>query len=57
MSEHNFGNHNFDNRGFEQLLSEIRNEKVDDRVIAKASERVWHSKDAASGVEVMVLPQ
>ncbi len=43
MSEHNFGNHNFDNRGFEQLLSEIRNEKVDDRVIAKASERVWNS--------------
>ncbi|HEV2383188.1 MAG TPA: CocE/NonD family hydrolase [Terriglobia bacterium] len=23
----------------------------------KATERVWHSKDAASGVEVMVLPQ
>ena len=26
---------------FDRLLSDIRNEKVDDRVVAQASERVW----------------
>jgi hypothetical protein len=29
------------NHKFDQLLSEIRNERVDDKVVARASERVW----------------
>lgn len=28
---------------FDQLLSAIRNESVDDKVVAQASERVWNS--------------
>lgn len=31
------------NEKFERLLSEIRNEQVDDKVVAEASERVWKS--------------
>jgi hypothetical protein len=32
---------------FDQLLSEIRNEAIDDRVVAEASDRVWSSMSAS----------
>ncbi|PYX51235.1 MAG: hypothetical protein DMG79_03715, partial [Acidobacteria bacterium] len=31
------------NEKFEQLLSEVRNEQVDDKIVAQAGERVWKS--------------
>ena len=31
------------NEKFDRLLSEIRNEQVDDQVVAQAGERVWKS--------------
>ncbi len=31
------------NEEFDRLLSEIRNEPVDERVVAQAGERVWKS--------------
>src|SRR5579863_2585918 len=37
---------------FEQLLSEIRNEKVDDRVVDQASDRVWSSIRATPAAEL-----
>ena len=36
---------------FDRLLSEIRNEQVDDRVVAQAGERVWSSITAAPSSE------
>jgi FecR protein/Putative zinc-finger/Protein of unknown function (DUF3352) len=36
---------------FDRLLSEIRNEQVDDRVVAQAAERVWSSITAAPTAE------
>jgi FecR protein/Putative zinc-finger len=37
---------------FEQLLSEIRNEKVDDQVVSCAGDRVWGSITGSSAVEL-----
>lgn len=37
---------------FERLLSEIRTEQVDDRVVAQASERVWKSLSATPSSEL-----
>ena len=37
---------------FERLLSEIRNEQVDDRVVAQASDRVWKSITASPSAEL-----
>jgi len=37
---------------FERLLSEIRSEQVDDRVVAQASERVWKSLSATPSAEL-----
>ena len=31
------------NEKFDRILSDIRNEQVDDQVVAKAGERVWKS--------------
>jgi len=41
-------NEKFDNSKFDRLLSEIRNEHVDDKVVAQAGERVWKSIAQAS---------
>src|SRR5258708_17390045 len=37
---------------FDRLLSEIRNEQVDDRVVAHAGERVWSSISASPTAEI-----
>jgi hypothetical protein len=37
---------------FDRLLSEIRNEHVDDRVVSQAGERVWNSISAAPAAEL-----
>jgi hypothetical protein len=37
---------------FDRLLSEIRNEPVDDRVVAQARERVWNSLTASPSAEL-----
>jgi len=39
---------------FERLLSEIRNEQVDDRVVARAGERVWSSMTASPAADLSV---
>ena len=36
------------NEKFDRILSDIRNEQVDDQVVAKAGERVWKSITGAS---------
>jgi hypothetical protein len=41
-------NEKFDNSKFDRLLSEIRNEHVDDKVVAQAGERAWKSIAQAS---------
>jgi hypothetical protein len=40
------------NRKFDQLLSDIRNENVDDRAASEAGERVWKSIAAKSAAEL-----
>jgi len=37
---------------FDQLLSEIRNEKVDDQVVSRAGDRVWNSITSSSAAEL-----
>ena len=37
---------------FDRLLSEIRNEKVDDQVVSQAGERVWSSITSSSAAEL-----
>jgi hypothetical protein len=37
---------------FDRLLSEIRNEKVDDRVVTQASDRVWKALSASPAAEL-----
>ena len=37
---------------FDRLLSEIRNEKVDDQVVSQAGDRVWSSITGSSGAEL-----
>ena len=37
---------------FDRLLSEIRNEAIDDRVVAEASDRVWNSISAAPSAQL-----
>jgi hypothetical protein len=37
---------------FDRLLSDIRNEKVDDRVVAQAGERVWKSITASPSADL-----
>jgi len=37
---------------FERLLSEIRNERVDDTIVSQAGERVWNAMTAAPVVEL-----
>jgi len=39
---------------FDRLLSEIRNERVDDQVVSKAGERVWSSITSSSTAELSV---
>jgi hypothetical protein len=40
------------NRKFEQMLSEIRNEHVDDKAVARAGERVWSAVAGSSTAEL-----
>jgi hypothetical protein len=40
---------------FDQLLSKIRSENVDDRVVAEASDRVWNSITASPSADVSML--
>jgi len=40
------------NKDFDHLLSEIRNEQVDDQVVAQASDRVWKSIAGAPAAEL-----
>ena len=40
------------NHKFDQLLSEIRNERVDDQVVARAGERVWSAVAGSSTAEL-----
>src|ERR1700691_4997955 len=40
---------------FDRLLSEIRNEAIDDRVVAEASDRVWSSLSAPSALSMQKL--
>lgn len=51
MSDHKFGNR-FDNHKFDRLLSDIRNEHVDDQVLSEAGERVWKSIAASPSAEL-----
>src|SRR5580658_9428274 len=37
---------------FDRLLSEIRNEKLDDRVVSQAGDRVWSSISGSSAAEL-----
>ena len=43
------------NKDFDHLLSEIRNEQVDDQVVAQASDRVWKSIAGAPAAELSAL--
>ena len=39
---------------FDRLLSDIRNEAIDDRVVAEASDRVWNSLSASPSAQFSV---
>jgi hypothetical protein len=44
----------FDDHKFDRLLSEIRNEAIDDRVVAEAGDRVWSSISASPSAQFSV---